>query len=124
MIPFHKHHNSEEVVIFQEGGATVTVGDKRAVAGPHSIVFIPRETWVSITNTGDKPIRGYYLFSLKVLSRETAAMHRKMMQEVSDFCLGNFADDATLVLISFLPSAKSLETMILDAAWVLPFRQL
>ena len=63
MIPFHKHHNSEEVVIFEEGGATVTVGDKRAVAGPHSIVFIPRETWVSITNTGDKPIRGYYLFS-------------------------------------------------------------
>ncbi|MGB8476274.1 MAG: cupin domain-containing protein [Candidatus Acidiferrum sp.] len=63
MIPFHKHHNSEEVVIFEEGGATVTVGDKRAVAGPHSIVFIPRETWVSITNKGDKPIRGYYLFS-------------------------------------------------------------
>ena len=63
MIPFHKHHNSEEVVIFEEGGATVTVGDKRAVAGPHSIVFIPRETWVSITNTGDKPIRGYFLFS-------------------------------------------------------------
>jgi len=63
MIPFHKHHNSEEVVIFEEGGATVTVGDKRAVAGPHSIVFIPRETWVGITNTGDKPIRGYYLFS-------------------------------------------------------------
>jgi mannose-6-phosphate isomerase-like protein (cupin superfamily) len=32
MIPFHMHHNSEEVVIFEEGGATVTVGDKRAVA--------------------------------------------------------------------------------------------
>src|SRR2546427_798077 len=58
MIPFHKHHNSEEVVILEEGGATVTVGDKRAVAGPHSIVFIPRETWVGITNTGDKHPRG------------------------------------------------------------------
>jgi len=63
MIPFHKHHNSEEVVILEEGGATVTVGDKRAVAGPHCIVFIPRETWVSITNTGTSPIHGYYLFS-------------------------------------------------------------
>jgi mannose-6-phosphate isomerase-like protein (cupin superfamily) len=63
MIPFHKHHNSEEVVIFEEGGATVTVGDKRAVAGPRSIVFIPRETWVSITNTGNNPIHGYYIFS-------------------------------------------------------------
>ena|ERR1700686_3513370 len=63
MIPFHKHHNSEEVVILEEGGATVTVGDKRAVAGPHSIVFIPRETWVCIENTGGAPIHLYGLFS-------------------------------------------------------------
>ena len=41
-------------------------------------------------------------------SSNTATMHRKLMQEVTDFCQGNFADDATLVLISFLPSAKSL----------------
>jgi mannose-6-phosphate isomerase-like protein (cupin superfamily) len=63
MIPFHMHHNSEEVVILEEGGATVTVGDKRAVAGPHSIVFIPRETWVSIANTGNTPIHLYGIFS-------------------------------------------------------------
>jgi mannose-6-phosphate isomerase-like protein (cupin superfamily) len=63
MIPFHKHHNSEEVVILEEGGATVTVGDKRAVAGAHSIVFIPRETWVSIRNTGNSPIHLYAVFS-------------------------------------------------------------
>jgi len=37
---------------------------------------------------------------------KTATMHSKLMQEVSDFCLGDFADDATLVLISFLSSAK------------------
>ena len=40
-------------------------------------------------------------------SSNTATMHRKLMQEVTDFCSGNFADDATLVLILFLPSAKS-----------------
>src|SRR6202521_3374191 len=33
MIPFHKHTTPEEVVIMEEGGATVTVGDKRAVTG-------------------------------------------------------------------------------------------
>ena len=63
MIPFHKHHNSEEVVIFEDGGATVTAGNKQGVAGPHSIVFIPRETWVSITNTGRSPVHGYFAFS-------------------------------------------------------------
>jgi mannose-6-phosphate isomerase-like protein (cupin superfamily) len=63
MIPFHKHHNSEEVVIMEEGGATVTVGDKRAVTGPHAVVFIPRETWVSIVNTGNTPIHLCALFS-------------------------------------------------------------
>jgi quercetin dioxygenase-like cupin family protein len=63
VIPFHKHHNAEEVVILEEGGATVTVGDQRAIAGPHSVVFIPRETWVSIANTGNGPIHLYALFS-------------------------------------------------------------
>ncbi len=63
IINFHKHHNAEEVLIFEQGGATVTVGDKRAVAGPHAVVFIPRETWVSVTNTADHPIHLYALFS-------------------------------------------------------------
>jgi mannose-6-phosphate isomerase-like protein (cupin superfamily) len=63
MIPFHMHHNSEEIVIMEEGGATVTVGDKRVVTGPHAVVFIPRETWVSITNTGNTPIHLYGIFS-------------------------------------------------------------
>jgi mannose-6-phosphate isomerase-like protein (cupin superfamily) len=62
-IPFHMHHNAEEVLILEDGGATVTVGDKRAVAGPRSIVFIPRETWVSVAITGTKPVHLYALFS-------------------------------------------------------------
>ena len=40
-------------------------------------------------------------------SGETATLHHKLMQDVSEFCQGNFADDATLVLISFLPSEKT-----------------
>jgi quercetin dioxygenase-like cupin family protein len=63
IINFHKHHNAEEVLILEEGGATVTVGDKRALAGPHAVAFIPRETWVSVTNTSSQPIHLYALFS-------------------------------------------------------------
>jgi len=62
-IPFHMHHDAEEILILEEGGATVTVGDKRAVTGPHAVVFIPRETWVSVTNTGTESIHLYALFS-------------------------------------------------------------
>ncbi len=63
VINFHKHHNAEEVLIFEEGGATVTVGDKRGLAGPSAVVFIPRDTWVSVTNTANHPIHLYALFS-------------------------------------------------------------
>jgi phosphoserine phosphatase RsbU/P len=40
------------------------------------------------------------------VSGETATLHRKLMQDVAEFCQGNFADDATLVLISFLRSVN------------------
>ena len=62
-IPFHMHHNAEEVVILEEGGATVTVGNKRAVAGPRSVAFIPRDTWVSIVNSSTHPVHIFGMFT-------------------------------------------------------------
>jgi quercetin dioxygenase-like cupin family protein len=62
-IPFHKHENAEEILIFEEAGAVVTVGDKRGVAGPRSLVFIPRNTWISATNTSAKEIGLVAIFS-------------------------------------------------------------
>jgi mannose-6-phosphate isomerase-like protein (cupin superfamily) len=61
--PFHKHDNAEEILIFEEGGATVMVGDQRAVTGPRSIVFIPRDTWISATNSGQQSIHLVSVFS-------------------------------------------------------------
>jgi len=62
-IPFHKHENAEEILIFPEAGASVIVGDKRATAGANSIVFIPRNTWISATNTGASDIHLLAVFS-------------------------------------------------------------
>jgi quercetin dioxygenase-like cupin family protein len=62
-IPWHKHDNAEEILILEEGGAEVMVGDKRAVAGPRSIVFIPRNTWASATNTSARDIHLVAVFS-------------------------------------------------------------
>jgi quercetin dioxygenase-like cupin family protein len=62
-IPFHKHDNAEEILIVENGDATVIVGNKRAVAAAHSIVFIPRDTWISATNTGAQDIHLVSVFS-------------------------------------------------------------
>ncbi len=61
--PFHKHDNAEEILFVEEGGATVIVGDQRALAGPRSIVFIPRDTWISATNTSKHDIHELAIFS-------------------------------------------------------------
>lgn len=62
-IPFHKHHNAEELLIFEEAGAEVIVGEKRGPAGQHSIIFIPRDTWISATNTTQHEIHLLAIFS-------------------------------------------------------------
>ncbi|MDP9159306.1 MAG: cupin domain-containing protein [Acidobacteriota bacterium] len=62
-IPFHKHDNAEEILFVEEGGATVIVGDQRALAGPRSIVFIPRDTWISAKNSSKHDIHEIAIFS-------------------------------------------------------------
>ena len=62
-IPFHQHHNAEEVLIFDEDGASVILGKKHALAGAHAMIFIPRNTWISATNTSTHVIHSTALFS-------------------------------------------------------------
>ena len=82
-IRFHKHDNAEEILILEEGGATVTVGDKRAVAGPRSIVFIPRDTWISATNSGTQPIHLYAIFSRQGYERYMRAISAREGQPMT-----------------------------------------
>jgi len=55
-------------------GAEVIVGGTRAVAGPRSIVFIPRDTWISATNTGAQPIHLFDVFSRQGFERYLRAV--------------------------------------------------
>ncbi len=62
-IPFHKHHNAEEILLFEDSGASVIVGDKSGEAGARSLIFIPRNTWISATNNSSSPIHLLAIFS-------------------------------------------------------------
>lgn len=62
-IPFHKHHNAEEILLFEDSGASVIVGDKSGEAGARSLIFIPRNTWISATNKSHSPIHLLAIFS-------------------------------------------------------------
>jgi mannose-6-phosphate isomerase-like protein (cupin superfamily) len=56
MIPKHKHHAEEEILLIQTGSAHVWLGDKEYDAQPGALVFIPAETWISLKNTGKENI--------------------------------------------------------------------
>jgi quercetin dioxygenase-like cupin family protein len=62
-IPFHMHDNAEEILVFEDPGATVIVGEKSGLAGAHSLVFIPRNTWISASNWTGKEVRLLAIFS-------------------------------------------------------------
>jgi mannose-6-phosphate isomerase-like protein (cupin superfamily) len=47
-IAFHKHHNAEEILILEEGGAEVTVGDKFATVGRMNAATQPTDSRIRV----------------------------------------------------------------------------
>ncbi len=82
-IPFHKHNNAEEILFFDDAGATVTVADERTVAGARTIVFIPRNTWISASNTGTQDVHLVSIFSRQGFERYLRAVSVKEGQPVN-----------------------------------------
>jgi mannose-6-phosphate isomerase-like protein (cupin superfamily) len=82
-IPFHKHHNAEEILLFEDSGASVTVGDKSGKAGAGSLVFIPRNTWISATNMGSSPIHTLAIFSRHGFEQYMRAISAKPGQSIA-----------------------------------------
>jgi hypothetical protein len=74
-IPFDKHHNAEEILLFEDSGATVIVGNKADKSDANSLVFIPRDTWTA-TNRGNAPIRLMAILSRHGFERHMNAMGR------------------------------------------------
>ncbi|GAC1416025.1 MAG: hypothetical protein NVSMB62_05000 [Acidobacteriaceae bacterium] len=59
------------------------VGDKRGPAGPNSIVFIPRNTWISATNRSQTPIHTLAVFSRRGFDTYMRAIATRPGEELS-----------------------------------------
>lgn len=59
----HRHLHEDEVLYLGSGRARIHVGTLQRDAGPGAIVFIPRNTWVSLKNIGNDPIAMLFAFN-------------------------------------------------------------
>jgi mannose-6-phosphate isomerase-like protein (cupin superfamily) len=62
-IPYHRHLHEDELLYIFSGSARVHVGSLAGDAGPGAIVFIPRNTWVSVQPNGKTPISLLFAFN-------------------------------------------------------------
>jgi mannose-6-phosphate isomerase-like protein (cupin superfamily) len=59
----HRHLHEDEMLYIGSGVARAHVGSLEGTAPAGSIIFVPRDTWVSINNIGKTPINLFYGFN-------------------------------------------------------------
>lgn len=62
-IPYHRHLHEDEVVYILAGSAHVHVGSLEGEARPGTMVFIPRDTWVSLQPADKTPLSLLFAFN-------------------------------------------------------------
>jgi len=58
----HKHPDAAEVWLFFAGQGRAIVGDEEIETGPGTVVYTPPDTFHHFFNTGDQPVKLYYVF--------------------------------------------------------------
>jgi mannose-6-phosphate isomerase-like protein (cupin superfamily) len=61
-IPPHHHPHSGEILFIRKGTGVASIGSRTGRVGPGSTVFIPRNSRVSLRNTGSEPITLAFIF--------------------------------------------------------------
>jgi quercetin dioxygenase-like cupin family protein len=59
----HRHPGSDEILLLQNGRARVTLGDRTREVHGGATVFIPANTWISVTNIGSDAVSCVFVFS-------------------------------------------------------------
>jgi quercetin dioxygenase-like cupin family protein len=62
-IPTHRHPGSDEILFLQTGTARLHLGDSVREVHGGSTVFIPADTWISVSNIGRDVINVAFVFS-------------------------------------------------------------
>jgi quercetin dioxygenase-like cupin family protein len=62
-IEAHRHPGSDEILFLQNGRARVSLGDTVREVHGGATVFIPANTWISVTNIGTDAISAIFVFS-------------------------------------------------------------
>lgn len=76
-IPPHRHLNADEIVFVHKGSGVVENGNITRAFDAGSTIFIPRETRVTIRNTGTEPLSIAFFFShpgFEEYLRDTSAL--------------------------------------------------
>lgn len=60
---FHSHETESETWIVVSGKGEVRVGEEREPVGPESVVFLPRSIKHQIINTGQEPLRMFWVYT-------------------------------------------------------------
>ena len=66
----HTHPDAAEVWLFYEGDGRAVVGDRETVTGPGSVVYTPPGVSHQFFNTGDTPVKLFWLYSPSGAERE------------------------------------------------------
>ena len=58
----HNHPDAAEVWLFFAGRGRAIVGDREYPTGPGTVVYTPPGTFHQFINTGDEPVKLYFLY--------------------------------------------------------------
>jgi quercetin dioxygenase-like cupin family protein len=61
--PYHRHHDSDEVIYVLSGEITSKIGDRVTVGGPGTCAFIPRSVAHAWKNTGAETARILFMYT-------------------------------------------------------------
>lgn len=62
-IPGHRHRQADEIIFVHRGSGVARVGSREGAFTAGATLYIPRDTLVTVQNTGDEPLAIAFVFS-------------------------------------------------------------